>query len=47
MGDFTGLPATPFGPGERVRISRERRLLAIAETTAECNQVVRLVRVFQ
>jgi tRNA pseudouridine55 synthase len=47
MGDFTGLPATPFGPGERVRISRERRLLAIAETTAECSQVVRLVRVFQ
>jgi tRNA pseudouridine55 synthase len=47
MGEFTGLPATSFGLGERVRISRERRLLAIAEITAECNQVMRLVRVFQ
>ena len=47
MGEFTGLPATPFGLGERVRISRERRLLAIAEIAAECNQVMRLVRVFQ
>ena len=47
MGDFTGLPATPFDLGERVRISRERRLLAIAEATGECSQWLRLMRVFQ
>jgi tRNA pseudouridine55 synthase len=47
MGEFTGLSATQLVPGERVRISREKRLLAIAEITAGNNQMMRLVRVFQ
>jgi tRNA pseudouridine55 synthase len=47
MGEFTALPATPFGPGERVRISSEKRLLAVAEITMGNNQAMRLVRVFQ
>lgn len=47
IGEFTGLPATPFVPGERFRISMERRLLAVAEVTCGNNRSMRLVRVFQ
>lgn len=45
--DFTRLASTPFSAGDRMRISLEKRLLAIAEITAENNRVMRLVRVFQ
>jgi tRNA pseudouridine55 synthase len=47
MGEFTGLPVTPFVPGERLRISRDKRLLAVAEINAGIKQGMRLVRVFQ
>jgi tRNA pseudouridine55 synthase len=47
ISEFTGFPAIPLGTGERLRISSEKRLLAIAEITAVNNQEMRLVRVFQ
>lgn len=46
-GDFRNLPPDPFGPGERVRISREKRLLAIAGINDENSRGMRLLRVFQ
>jgi tRNA pseudouridine55 synthase len=46
-GEFTSLSETTLVPGERVRISRANRLLAVAEIIEGNNQVMRLVRVFQ
>jgi len=46
MDDFAGQNATTFGPGERVRISEGKRLLAVAQGGAESGPELRLVRVF-
>jgi tRNA pseudouridine55 synthase len=45
--EFYGLPATPLRQGQRVRISLEKRLLAVAEITMGNNQGMRFMRVIQ